>query len=100
MQTVHAQAMYYLHRYLSAYSPNNLLDDPVTFGILQASILGLSLKVVVQEYILEILSIRDQLLMFGVQLPPISSERGHHPSCSLVIQESASTDDPLSAIVN
>ena len=47
--------MYYLHRYLSAYSPNHLLDDPVTLGILQASVLGLSLKVIFQEYVLEVL---------------------------------------------
>ena len=72
MQTVHAQAMYYLHRYLSAYSPQNLLNDPVTFGILQASVLGLSLKVIVQEYILEVLSIKEQLRMFGVDLAPVS----------------------------
>ena len=72
LQTVHAQAMYYLHRYLSAYSPQNLLNDPVTFGILQASVLGLSLKVIVQEYILEVLSIKEQLRMFGVDLAPVS----------------------------
>jgi hypothetical protein len=64
--------MYYLHRYLSAYSPQNLLNDPVTFGILQASVLGLSLKVIVQEYILEVLSIKEQLRMFGVDLAPVS----------------------------
>ena len=87
--------MYYLHRYLSAYSPQNLLNDPVTFGILQASVLGLSLKVIVQEYILEVLSIKEQLRMFGVDLAPVSPERGQLQTCSLVVQASVSTDDTM-----
>ena len=87
--------MYYLHRYLSAYSPQNLLNDPVTFGILQASVLGLSLKVIVQEYILEVLSIKEQLRMFGVDLAPVSSERTQLQTCSLVVQASVSTDDTM-----
>ena len=87
--------MYYLHRYLSAYSPQNLLNDPVTFGILQASVLGLSLKVIVQEYILEVLSIKEQLRMFGVDLAPVSSGRAQLQTCSLVVQASVSTDDTM-----
>ena len=61
--------MYYLHRYFSVYEPSELASCPVSLGILQVSILSLSLKVITQEYILEHLEIKEQLALFNVEVP-------------------------------
>ena len=46
---------------------------------------------------MEVLSIREQLALFGVGLLPAPAERGQLPACSLVVQASASTEDTLNA---
>jgi hypothetical protein len=65
--------MYYLHRYCSVYSPADLAACPINLGILQVSILSLSLKVITQEYILERLPITEQLSFCQVEISSFAS---------------------------
>ena len=65
--------MYYLHRYFSVYSPEEFAACPVSLGILQVSILSLSLKVITQEYILERLPITEQLSFCQVEISSFAS---------------------------
>jgi len=68
-----SQCMYYLHKYMDEYSMDELIDDVLAFGLLKAAILGLTLKVVVSQDVINCdsvlfgLTIHEQLLLFEVQ---------------------------------
>ena len=54
--------MHYLHAYFALYAPRRsptVYKCPVRRGLLLVSILGLALKVHVQDYVLEHLPIRE-----------------------------------------
>jgi len=60
MQLVLSQSMHYLHAYFAVFAPQPLdTACPVRKGLLLAAILGLTLKVLTQDYVLEHLPIRE-----------------------------------------
>ena len=74
IQLMHRQAMHYLHGYFAVYTPRpSLTTCAVRRGLLLSAILGMTLKVQVQDYVLEYLPIREQLALFNVQTPTGSS---------------------------
>ena len=58
--------MHYLHGYFAVYGPKPSDHCLLRRGMLLVSIMGLALKVVFQDYILEHLPIREQLALFDV----------------------------------
>ena len=67
---MHGQCMHYLHGYVMAYQPATALSaEPVRLGLLLTAILGLALKVVYQDLIIDYLPIREQLALFDIQIP-------------------------------
>ena len=70
MQLASAQCMHYLHGYFEVYPPSTAnADCPVRQGLLLTAILGMTLKVLTHDYVIEYLSIRDQLKFFDVHVP-------------------------------
>jgi len=74
MQLASAQCMHYLHGYFEVYPPTSSAtqdDDecPVRQGLLLVAILGMTLKVLTHDYVIEYLPIREQLEFFDVQVP-------------------------------
>ena len=62
--------MNYLHGYFELYPPTETqVDCPVRHGILLTAILSMTLKVLTQDYVIEYLPIREQLLLFDVHVP-------------------------------
>ena len=62
--------MHYLHGYFEVYPPSPAQANcPVRQGLLLAAILGMTLKVLTQDYVIEYLPIREQLEFFEVYLP-------------------------------
>ena len=60
IERVLSQSMHYLHAYFDVYAPQPALTGcPVRSGLLLASILGLTLKVFTQDYVLEHLPIQE-----------------------------------------
>ena len=43
---IHEQCMYYLHRYLSVYSAEELIENELKFRLFKAAVLNLTLTVV------------------------------------------------------
>jgi len=74
IQRVLGQSMHFLHGYFAVYEPSPaLMDCPVRNGLLLACVLGFAIKVATQDYVLEHLPIREQLLLFDVAVPPQST---------------------------
>ena len=62
--------MHILHGYFALYEPSAaIMDCPVRYGLLMAAVLGFTLKVKTQDYMLEYLTIREQLALFGIEAP-------------------------------
>ena len=70
IQRLLGQSMHYLHGYFAVYEPTpQLMECPVRYGLLLTSVLGFAIKTVTQDYVLEHLPIREQLLLFDVAVP-------------------------------
>ena len=74
-----SQSMHYLQSYFSVYTPGgslaaqaDLTACPVRRGLLLLSILGFSIKILIQDYAIEHLTIREQLALFEVSLPSVN----------------------------
>ena len=70
IQRVLGQSMHYLHGYFAVYKPSpTLMENRVRYGLLLTSVLGFAIKTITQDYVLEHLPIREQLLLFDVAVP-------------------------------
>jgi len=79
MQRLLSQSMHFLHGYFSLYEPTAaLMECPVRYGLLLSSVLGFAIKVLTQDYVLEHLPIREQLVLFGITVPFNETEAAAH----------------------
>lgn len=54
------------------------MECPVRYGLLLSSVLGFAIKVLTQDYVLEHLPIREQLVLFGITVPFNETEAAAH----------------------
>ena len=72
MQSITFKSMHFLHRYYALYSVTEFESCPISQGLLKVATLGFALKSTFMDYVLEHLTITQQLGLFDVEVPACS----------------------------